>query len=141
METIYKYFSSQLSQMKENGFLTVLYALLAEAVFIGFLFFVAFFTIETLLPTFVTVRFSLAKFLTSLMLLSFVLAFLGKYLGIEYSWNVKKNNPLFWLGILWAIGILALSLFKFPPVLIPFIIFGFGLAGYFFAKILLFEDK
>lgn len=141
METLSKYFRNQYSQLKKDGFLTVLYALLAEALFIGFLFFAAFFTIETLLPTFVTVRFSLTKFLSCLVLLSFILAALGHSLEIEFPWKVKKGNPLFWLFSIWAIGILSLSLFKFPPFLIPIILIGFLFAGYLFAKILLFEDK
>jgi hypothetical protein len=74
MEIIDNYLAKQLAPLKENGFLAVCYALLAEALFVGYLGFIALFTIETLLPTFVTVRFSLTKFLFILFLLSFVLA-------------------------------------------------------------------
>jgi hypothetical protein len=144
MEIIDNYLAKQLAPLKENGFLAVCYALLAEALFVGYLGFIALFTIETLLPTFVTVRFSLTKFLFILFLLSFVLTALGRYLDISFDWQmskIDKKNPAIWLGLFWTLGILALSLYKFPLVTIPLIIAGFLLTGFLFWKILLNEEK
>ena len=135
METLKIFFASHLITLKQNGLLTVCYALLAEALIIGFLGFGALFTIETLLPTFVTFRFSLTTFFSVLILLTFVQSALGHFLKISFEWKLSKKNPLLWLGIFWMLGILAISLYKFPPLTIPVIIAGFFLVGYLFWKI------
>lgn len=129
-----------LARFKENGFLTVCYALLLEALIIGYLGFIALFTMEMLLPTFVSARFSLTKFFFFLFLFSFVLTGLGRYLDMSFKWKINKKNPMLWLGLLWTIGILLLSLYKFPPFIIPIIILAFFLIGYLFWQIL-FEEK
>jgi|SRR6185369_4412371 len=141
MEYKKKYVSTQLNILKDSGLLRVVYALLLEALFIGFLIFVGLFTVETVLPTFVTVRFSLAKLLLGLIILSFVLVSLGRYLELSYSIHTKKIKPFFWLALFWSLGIFAVSLYKFPPIAIPIIVVGFLAVGYLFAKILLFEQK
>lgn len=129
------YLTKRLDPLKKNGFLFVIYALLAEALILGFIGFVTLFTIETLLPTFVTARFSLTKFFFVLLLLSFVLTALGHYIGISFDKTINKKNPLLWLGLLWTLGILAISLYKFPSPVIPFIIAGFFFVGFLFWKI------
>ncbi len=130
-----------LASLKENGFLAVCYALLAEALIIGYLGFTLLFTVETLLPTFVTARFSLTTFLFVLVLLSFILAALGRYLDISFEQKINKKSPMLWLGLFWMLGILAISLYKFPPLAIPIIIAGFFLIGFLFWKILFGEEK
>lgn len=129
-----------LIKWREIGLLHVAYALLLEGLVIGYLGFMALFTIEMLLPTFVTVRFSLTKFFFFLFLLSFVLTALGRYLDMSFEWKITKKNPLLWLGFLWTLGILILSLYKFPLFIIPIIILAFFSIGYLFWKIL-FEEK
>lgn len=144
METIHAYFAKHLAALKENGCLAVCYALLAEALIIGYLGFIALFTVETLLPTFVTARFSLTQFFLILFLLSFILAALGRYLDISFDRQmsgISKKNPALWLGLLWMLGILTLSLYKFPLVTIPIIIAGFFLIGFLFWKIFFGEKK
>lgn len=135
MQIIKIYFTKQLASLKENSFLFVFYALLAEALLLGFIGFIALFTIETLLPTFVTARFSLTKFFFFLFLFSFALALLGHYLNISFPQPINKKSPLLWLGLFWTLGILAVSLYKFPLPIIPIIILGFFLIGYLFWKI------
>jgi hypothetical protein len=132
MQTINAYFTKQLAFLKENGFLVVCYALLAEALLWGFIGFIVLFTLETLLPTFVTVRFSLTKFFLFLFLFSFILILLGRYLNISFSWPTNKKSPAVWLGLLWMLGILSVSLYKFPLPIIPIIIIGFFLVGFLF---------
>lgn len=141
METLNNLFAPRLMKLKENGFLRVCYALLLEALFIGYLGFITLFTMEMLLPTFVTARFSLTKFFFLLFLFSFILTALGRYLDMSFAWKINKKNPLLWIGLLWTLGILLLSLYKFPPFIIPIIILAFFLIGYLFWKILFDEDK
>lgn len=135
MQILSAYFTKQLALLKENGSLFVFYALVSEALLLGFIGFIALFTIETLLPTFITARFSLTKFFFFLFLLSFALALLGRYLNLSFQQQINKKNPLLWLGLLWMFGILALSLYKFPLPIIPIIIAGFFLVGFLFWKI------
>ncbi len=125
-----------LHDAKANGSLQVLYALLAEALFIGLLFFMSLFTLETLLPTFVTIRFSLTKFFLALVLLTLSVSLLGRFIGVSFSWNISRKSPLLFIGLFWALGILTVSLIKFPLPLIPLIIALLFLSGYLFSKIL-----
>lgn len=146
METIHTSLEKYLAALKKNGCLAICYALLAEALIIGYLGFIALFTVETFLPTFVTVRFSLTQFFLILFLLTFILIALGRYLDISFDWQrqmsgISKKNPGLWLGLVWALGILAISLYKFPPITIPIIIAGFFLTGYLFWKIFFGEEK
>ncbi|MFZ2187666.1 MAG: hypothetical protein WAV46_03540 [Candidatus Moraniibacteriota bacterium] len=135
-----EYLTEQLIRLKASGGLTVCYALLTEMLFIGYLAFASLFTIEILLPTFVTAHLSLTKFFFVLLSFSFVLVFLGHVLDLNFDWKIQKKNPLVWLGLLWTIGILAISLFNFPPLLIPLIIATFLLVGFLFWKILFDEE-
>jgi hypothetical protein len=141
MEILNQYCVRQLARLKVDGTLSVFYALLAEALFLGYLGFIALFTVETLLPTFVTVRFSLTKFLFVLFLLSFVLGLLGRYLDLNFSWTIRKKSPWLMLGLFWTLGILALSLYKFPPLVILILILGFACTGFLFWKIFFDEEK
>lgn len=124
-----------LLRLRNEGVLHVIYALGVEALVIGFFFFAGLFTLETLLPTFVTVRLSLTKFFFALILASILLSLLGQFLSISLPTRLTKKSPLLWLGVLWSIGILVVSLMKFPPVLIPFLVIGFLLSGYLFWNI------
>lgn len=127
-------------RLKTNGVLTVIYALLLEALFIGYIYFAGFFTLEMLLPTLVTDHLDLTKFFFLLFLFSCMLAFLGHILDLHFDWNMHKKNPLLWIGLIWCIGILTLSMLDFPPLLIPLLIIAFLTVGYLFWKILLHEE-
>lgn len=135
MEFIQKKIRDLLLRYKTTGTLHVGYALLAEVLIIGFVFFLGLFTIETLLPTFVTVRLSLTKFFFFLVIGTMILSLLGHFLQISFPWNITKKNLLLWAGVLWSIGILTLSLLKFPPLLIGCILLLFLVAGYLFWNI------
>lgn len=127
--------SAILLQLRNRGALHVIYALGVEALIIGFVFFAGLFTLETLLPTFVTVRLSLTKFFFVLILAGIALSLLGQFLLISLPTRLTKKSPLLWLGVLWSIGILTVSLMKFPLLLIPFLVIGFLLSGYLFWNI------
>ncbi len=140
MKNLTVYCTEKIIRLKENGVLTVSYALLTEALFVGYIAFIALFTLETLLPTFVTVRLNLTTFFFILFLFSFVLTLLGRILDLTFDQKIRKNNPLVWIGLFWTIGILILSLSNFPPLLIPFIIIAFLLIGFLFWKIFFDEE-
>ncbi|MFZ3031827.1 MAG: hypothetical protein WA082_02215 [Candidatus Moraniibacteriota bacterium] len=129
-----------LGQWRTTGTLQVVYALAVEALLIGYIYFIGLFTVETLLPTFITVRLSLTKFFFLLTLATFLLSLLGRFLNLSFPWNITKKSPLLWLGIIWSIGILTVSLIKFPLPIIPLLIAGFLLSGYLFWSIF-FEEK
>lgn len=141
MEILTKQLLPTLERSKQSGTLLLIYALSAEALCIGYVFFAGLFTLETLLPTFVTVRLSLSAFFAILVLCTFVVALLGRFLQASFPWTFTMKSPLVILAILWAIGILALSLIKFPWILIPVLIAGFFLSGYLFWHILFEEEK
>ncbi len=125
-------FKEKFECYRTTGVLHVVYALAAEALLAGYVFFIGLFTVETLLPTFITVRFSLTKYLFFLIMSTWALALLGRFLNLSFSGTISRKSPLLWLGVLWTIGILAVSLFKFPPILIPFLIALFLFSGYLF---------
>lgn len=127
-------------RFRTNGALFVIYALAVEALIIGYVFFSGLFTVETLLPTFVTVRFSLTKFFFILILGTILSSLLGRFLNLSFSSPLSRKTPLLWFGTFWGSGILLISLIKFPPLLIPVIIALFLLSGYLFWNIL-FEEK
>jgi hypothetical protein len=129
-----------LAHWRSTGVLHVVYALAVEGLGIGYLYLIGFFTIETLLPTFVTVRFSLASFLLFLIVATILLALLGRFLDVSFGWNFTRNSPLLWLGSLWGIGILAVSLIKFPPMILLILIALFIAAGFLFWHVF-FEEK
>lgn len=141
MDFIQKKFLAALTHWHATGFLAVLYALAVETLLIGFIFFMGLFTVEMLLPTFVTARLSLTKFFFFLILGTFLLSLIGRFLEVSFSWNITRKSPLLWLGILWAIGILALSLSKFPLILIPILIAGLLFSGWLFWQIFFVEEN
>jgi hypothetical protein len=124
-----------------SGSLSVAYALLAEALLIGFVTFAGLFTIETILPTFISVRLNLTAFLALLLIGSFLLATLGRFLNIDFPSGLRWRNPFLWIGIVWTIGILAVSLYKFPLFLIPILILTFLGIGYLFSRIFFGEKE
>lgn len=140
MKNITAYCTEQLIRLRENGILAVSYALLAEALFIGYLAFISLFTLEMLLPTFVTIRLNLTTFFFILFFFSFVLALLGQILDLTFDQKMQKKNPLLWIGFLWTVSIFILSLTNFPLLFIPLIIIAFLLAGFLFWKIFFDEE-
>lgn len=120
------------ARSRTSGLLNMIYALGLETLFIGYLYFIGFFTLETLLPGFITVRFSLAKFFFALVLGTMLLSLLGRFLNFSFTWNFTKKSPALWIGFLWALGILTVSLMKFPIFFIPIIITLLLLSGFLF---------
>lgn len=140
MKFLQKKIMALLLDWRASGLLKVVYTLATEALLIGYLYFIGFFTIETLLPTFVTVRFSLTTFFFFLIIATMLLSLLGRFLALYFSWNISKKSPALWLGLFWALGIAIVSLIKFPLPLLLLIIALFFLSGYLFWNIF-FEKK
>ncbi len=141
MKILTQKFFAILEHSKQSGNLLMIFALATEALCIAYIFLAGLFTLETLLPTFVTTRLSLSGFLAILLILTFVVALLGKYLEASFLWKCTWKSPLIILGIFWATGILGLSLLKFPLLLVPVLILGFLFAGTLFWQILFEEEK
>lgn len=139
MQFLSRFFQPYIQKYKDNGVLIVLYALLAEFLLLGYILFASFFTIETLLPGFVSERLSLSNFFALLLVLSFLLALLGRTLALHFPKQNLQKNPLLWIGILWAISILVVSLFQFPLWSLPLLIIGFLTSGFLAWKIFLEE--
>jgi len=128
------------NHLRSTGLLHIVYALLVETLFICFLYFCGLFTLETLLPTFVTERVSLATFLLILVTFTMFTSLLGRFLNISFPWQITKKSPLLWLGLVWGTSLLLVSLIKFPVALIPVLIVLFLLSGYLFWS-LFFADE
>lgn len=132
-------FLDVLLEWRLSGALRVAYALSVEALAIGYLYFIGLFTIETLLPTFITVRFSLTLFFFFLLLATFLVALLGQFLELSFPYRITRKNPLLFLGLLWGTGILVISLVKFPLWALILMTVLFFVCGYLFWQIFLNE--
>ena len=141
MNTLFEKVQAFGHQWRTDGRLVVCYALLLETLVIGYIGFIGLYTLEMLLPTFITVRLSLTKFFFLLIILTMITASLGRFLNMQFSFNIHKKHPLVWIGCLWLFGISMLALYKFPPFIIPLIILSFFLIGYLFWKILFGKDR
>lgn len=135
METSHKKLPHLLASAKKNGSLTVVFALFAEFLIIGYLAFAALFSLETLLPNIIGSHIDLTLFFAVLLLFTFALLSIGHFLAVEFILTVSWKNPWLWLGSLWSLGILAISLYRFPLWSIPIILVGFGLVASLFARI------
>lgn len=114
-----------LERFKKNGSLAIAALLLTELAAVLWLGFLGLFALETLLPTFVTVRLSLTEYLTWLVLGTAALLFLRDKAGVT-AFEVPPSiaGPLFWTAILALALLVALSMARFP--VIPGIIFFVG---------------
>ncbi len=140
MNSLSQKFLDILLKWRLSGALRVAYALSVEALAIGYLYFIGLFTIETLLPTFITVRFSLTLFFFFLLLATFLVALLGQFLELSFPYRITRKSPLLFLGLLWGTGILVISLVKFPLWALILMTVLFVLSGYLFFNVL-FEEK
>lgn len=100
---------------KVNGKLAIFAALLLELIIVLWLSFLALFALETLLPTFVTVRLSLTNFLAFLLLTTIFYLFLERQLDLP----TEETKTPRWLTVgVWGFGffIIALSLARFSII-------------------------
>lgn len=118
-------FFQRIIRYKENGILTLLFNILIEFLFIGYIGFIALFGIETILPLFITSHISLTKLFIILSLLSFCTIFIGHIIEQDFDIRFNKKNPILWIGLFFLLGILLLSILRFPLGTLPFILTAF----------------
>ncbi len=105
----------KINQWKQSGRLAIVAALLFELLTVLWLSFFFLFALETLLPTFITIRLSLANFLALLILTTIFYLFLERQLGLP---EVETKTPR-WLSVgTWFFGfiLIALSLARFTVI-------------------------
>lgn len=137
---IKKVLHNSLEKWKEKGYLHVAYALLFEFLSIAAFVFVGLFSLEMLLPTFITARLSLAKFFFFFVLGVFILLFLGKKIDAHFENKFSWRSPLLSLTLFWTGCIFLLSLYKFPLPTIPILFLLFFAILFLFFQ-LLFKKK
>ncbi|MEP7162567.1 MAG: hypothetical protein ABI747_02285 [Candidatus Moraniibacteriota bacterium] len=135
------FFARYLDRFAREGYLALAYALLLEILAIGFVVFAGLFTLETLLPTYITARLSLAKLFFLLLLSVFLLIAIGKSAGIRFTEKPKKIGFLLWGACVWGVGLSALSLYKFPLWSIPLLLILFAAISHLFWKLFSGEEK
>ena len=116
------------------------FSLSCELLLVLYLFFFFLWTAETILPGFISLRINLAPYFATLLGLTFGLMYLGEQAHYEFSQTFSLEKPLLVLAILWSVGIVGLSLFKFPWWAILSLIIFFLMVIYYFWKTLL-EDS
>ncbi len=135
-----EYFTNTIDLWKETGSLALVWTLLFEVLVVGYIGFAGLYTLEVLLPTFITARLSLTKVFFFLLLGTSILAWLGAKLELDFPKESLWKSPSLWITILWGVGLLLISLIKLPLWSIP-IFFGATLGMIFlFLKLLFFQD-
>lgn len=107
--------NNKLALLKTTGWLTVLAALLFELLLALWVIFLGLFFLETLLPTFITIRLSLTTFLSFLLLLTTLYLAIEQYLALPISPNNSRTPRFFSWGIFFSgFVLIVLSLARFP---------------------------
>lgn len=123
-------------RLKNHKMTPVFFALFTEFLILVTLGFVALFSIETLLPTFVSARINLALYF------GILLALFISHHALSIGLDLKIHTPslpvrIFLIAFLslWGIILIALSLLEFPILAIIIILLTCVLLGYLFRKI------
>ncbi|MFA9262361.1 MAG: hypothetical protein ACEQSB_03335 [Undibacterium sp.] len=130
-------FTTLLERSKKNGSLAIGANLLFDIVLLGWLAFAGLYSIEVLLPTFVTARLSLVKFSVILIGLTALLAVTGK--SLPHTSRITERAPhihrwLFFVTIAFILGILTLAHYRFPWWTIPISVGSYAATSYVFWK-------
>lgn len=124
-----------LARMKDTGALAVIANLLFDAILIGWIAFAGLYSIEVLLPTFVTARISLVKLAFVLIIFTVLLSLLGTVLPLGK--NISRHpriQRILGLTVLFIAISIALAHYRFPWWAIPICLGGYAAAGYLFWK-------
>lgn len=114
-----EYLLQKINHWENSGYLTLVWALLFEMLLFGFLGFAGLYTLEVLLPTFITARISLTKVFFFLLLGISLLAWIGAKLNLEFPKHSPQKSPLIWMVLIWSIALLLISMIKLPLWSIP----------------------
>ncbi|MGK2848969.1 MAG: hypothetical protein ACSLEX_02785 [Minisyncoccota bacterium] len=112
-------FTPYMDNLKKNGGLTVSYALLAEALILGYTGFFLLLMLEILFPTLIADRINLSLAFAILMFFSLVLGALGQALDVHFTPTIHKKSPLLWIGLFLIFSVSMISLYTFPwPIML-----------------------
>lgn len=129
-------------KIRVNDLSLVWLAVLLELLTAAYVIFLFLFSLEMLLPTFVSSKISLVKFSGFLFLFTFAALGLGRMLQVRFSFALPFRKTLFALTPLWLVGILSLALLKFPLWALPVLMISALAVFYFFLRLLITEtDK
>lgn len=131
---------SRLKTWKESGILAFAYSLLVELLMLLYLLFLGLFTLEILLPGFVSVRINMAIFLATLILLTMATAMLGRFLGAHFPATASYEKLILSTLIAWGTGIIGISLISFPWWSLA-VLLALSLAILFFLRDIFLEEK
>lgn len=131
--------SPLLKTWKESGILAFGYSLLVELLALLYLLFLGLFTLEILLPGFVSVRINMAVFLATLIILTAGTAMLGRFLGAHFPATAPYEKLIVGTVIAWGIGIIGIALISFPWWSLA-VLLAFSMAILFFLRSILLEE-
>lgn len=126
-----------MKNIRENDLSLVWLAVFLELLTAAYLIFLFLFTLEMLLPTFVSSKISLVKFSGFLFLCTFAALGLGRMLRVHFSFALPFRKTLFTLTALWLLGILSLALLKFPLWALPVLLVSALTVFYLFLRLFL----
>jgi hypothetical protein len=126
--------ASWLENSRKNGRLAIGLNLLFETLIAGWVGFFGLYTLEVLLPTFITSRLSLPAFFVVLVGGSALLSLLAEHSPARSVHFRSAGRVLIALVLLWSFALVALSLYRFPFWSIPLQIGGFAAIVFLFFR-------
>lgn len=90
------------------------YSLMGELLVLLFIFLAFLMTAEILLPGFISLRLNLTWYLFLLLVGVFLLLLVGKISDIQPIHKIPLERGVVTLSSLWGVGIIGLSLYRFP---------------------------
>ncbi len=112
----------------------MVYALLRDALMLLLLGLAGLFTLESILPTFVSLHLNLAYPITLSAILFVILAILGQQNGIRYSSTLRPPTWFVVILLLWLLGVVGNSLLAFHIIPLIVILLLTGISLFFLAK-------
>lgn len=140
MKTPKSYCQDLLRKIETDERSLVWLALLLELLLVSYLAFLALFTLEMLLPGFVSTKISLVKFLSVLVLCSFAALGLARVLQVRFPSALPCRKSLGIATGLWFAGIMLLAFLEFPLWTVPLLVVSQLIILYLFAR-LFFSDE
>lgn len=126
-------------KIRESTRSLVWLALLLELLTVAYFVFLFLFSLEMLLPTFVSSKISLIKFFSFLFLFTLVAVGVGRMLFVQFSFQLPFRKTLFVLSALWFVAIMLLAFLKFPFWALPVLLVSALTICYLFIRLLVEE--
>ena len=119
--------------------LAFVFSLCCELLIVLYLFFFFLWTTEIILPGFISLRIDLAPYFATLLGATFILMYIGQLAHYEFPKTFPFEKTLLSLATFWGLGIVVISLIKFPWWAIVTLVASFILVVFYFWKLLLQE--